>query len=279
MTSFDRTYTFDINKQQIVYHRFGNGEPVLFIHGITTYSFIWRKIWPYFSDDYDVIVVDLAGCGESSKNIEGSYSLKNHAFMLTELIKHLNLKYVNLVCHDVGGGIGQIMVVNNTVLFKSLTLINTVAYNYWPVQPIISMRTPIIRNLAMISLDLGAFRLLVKRGMYHRNRVDDELMSFFWKPMDTRDGRKAFLYFAHCLNNQDLMEIKEDLAALRLPVLIIRGEGDVFLRKVISEDLHKNIRNSQYEKISTGGHFIQEDEPEQLSQLILNFYRGLNGRG
>lgn len=279
MTSFDRTYTFDINQQQIVYHRYGNGEPVLFIHGITTYSFIWRKIWPYFSDDYGVIVVDLAGCGESSKNIEGSYSLKNHAFMLTELIKHLNLKNVNLVCHDVGGGIGQIMVVNNTVLFKSLTLINTVAYNYWPVQPIISMRTPIIRNLAMISLDLGAFRLLVKRGMYHRNRVDDELMSFFWKPMDTRDGRKAFLYFAHCLNNQDLMEIKEELAALRLPVLIIRGEGDVFLRKVISEDLHKNIHNSQYEKISTGGHFIQEDEPVQLSQLILHFYRGLNGRG
>ena len=279
MASFDRTYTFDIDHQQIVYHRFGKGEPVLFVHGITTYSFIWRNVCPHFTPGYDVVVVDLAGCGESSKNIEGSYSLKNHASMLTELIEHLELKNVHLVCHDVGGGIGQIMVVNNTSLFKSLTLINSVAYDYWPVQPIISMRTPIIRNLAMISLDLGAFRLLVKRGMYYRNRVDDELMSFFWKPMDTRDGRKAFLYFAHCLNNQDLIEIKDDLAALQLPVLIIRGEGDVFLRKVISEDLHKNIRNSQYKKISTGGHFIQEDEPEQLSQLILNFYRGLNGRG
>jgi len=279
MTTFNRTYTFDIDHQQIVYHRFGNGEPVLFIHGITTYSFIWRNIWPHFISDYDVIAVDLAGCGESSKNIDTSYSLKNHAYMLTKLIEHLDLKNVHLVCHDIGGGIGQIMAVKSKGLFKSLTLINSVAYDYWPVQPIISMRTPIIRNLALISLDLGAFRLLVKRGMYYRNRVDDELMSFFWKPMKTRDGRKAFLYFAHCLNNQDLMEIKDDLTALHLPVLIIRGEGDVFLRKVISEDLHKNLPNSQYKKISTGGHFIQEDEPEQLSQLILKFYRGLNGRG
>ncbi len=131
----------------------------------------------------------------------------------------------------------------------------------------------------MISLDLGAFRLLVKRGMYHRERVNDALMSLFWKPMNTAEGRKAFLYFAHCLNNNDLMELKEELSKLALPVLIIRGEADVYLQKAISEDLYKNLPNATYKKIITGGHFIQEDEPEQLSDLILSFHKELNDRG
>nr|WP_321408252.1 alpha/beta hydrolase [uncultured Carboxylicivirga sp.] len=279
MAAFERTYTFDIAHQSIAYHRIGKGEPVMFIHGITTYSFIWRNIVPFFAENYDVIAVDLAGCGESSKNIDDSYSLKSHAGMLLKLIEHLDLQNVHLVCHDVGGGVGQIMAVRHTSLFKSITLINTVAYDYWPVQPIISMRTPIIRNLAMISLDLGAFRLLVKRGMYHRERVNDALMSLFWKPMNTSEGRKAFLYFAHCLNNNDLMELKDELSKLALPVLIVRGEADVYLQKAISDDLYKNLPNATYKKIITGGHFIQEDEPEQLSDLILSFHKELNGRG
>nr|WP_321450716.1 alpha/beta hydrolase [uncultured Carboxylicivirga sp.] len=279
MIFFEKAYTFDIAHKCITYYRQGEGEPVLFLHGITTYSFIWRRILPYFVNKYDVIAVDLAGCGLSSKNIDGSFSLKSHANMMLKLIEHLQLKKVHLVCHDVGGGIGQIMAVQQAQLFKSLTLINTVAYDYWPVQPIISMRTPIIRNLAMISLDLGAFRLLVKRGLFHRDRVNNELMALFWKPMKTGDGRKAFLYFAHCLNNSDLMEIREKLKELKLPVLIIRGEADIFLRKVISEELHRNLPNSQYKKIMTGGHFIQEDEPEQLSNVILNFLKEINERG
>ncbi|MCU4163532.1 alpha/beta fold hydrolase [Carboxylicivirga caseinilyticus] len=101
MAAFEQTYTFDIAHQSIAYHRFGKGEPVLFIHGITTYSFIWRNIVPFFAENYDVIAVDLAGCGESSKNIDDSYSLKNHAGMLLKLIDHLDLHNVHLVCHDV----------------------------------------------------------------------------------------------------------------------------------------------------------------------------------
>lgn len=276
MELFNQTHTFNIEHQQIVYYRMGKGEPVLFIHGITTYSFIWRKVVPFFKDGYEIIVVDLAGCGDSSKNIDDSYSLKSHAGMLYKLIKHLGFNKIHLVCHDVGGGIGQIMAVKHTNLFKSLTLINSVAYDFWPVQPIISMRTPFIRNLALISLDLGAFRFLVKRGMYYRERVTNELMELFWKPLKTSEGRKAFLYFAYCLNNKDLTDISDDLSRLNLPVLIIRGDVDVFLSKIISENLHSNLPNSQYKVITTGGHFIQEDEPKQVSNLILNFHKGIN---
>ncbi len=263
--------TIAIEHQELVYYRMGEGEPILFIHGITTYSFIWRNVIPGFIENYDVITVDLAGCGDSSKNIDDSYSLKNHSRMLLELIDKLELTKIHLVCHDVGGGIGQIMAVHRPDQILSLTLINAVAYDFWPVQPIISMRTPVIRQLAMASLDLGVFKFIVSRGVYNRGNVNDKLMDYFWKPMKTTEGRKAFLYFAHCLNNNDLLEIIDDIHALKMPVLIIRGEADIFLSRKISEKLHENINGSKLVSIRTGGHFIQEDEPKLLANLILEF--------
>lgn len=256
---------------ELNYYRNGEGETVLLIHGITTYSFIWRNIWPLLEKKYDVIAVDLFGCGESDKPLEIQFSLKHHSEILKEFIDKLGIKKLHIVGHDVGGGIAQIFVVNYKSLVNTLTLVNTVAYDFWPVQPIIAMRTPIIRQLVMASLDLGTFRLVVKRGVYHKNRVTDELMSLFWQPMRTKQGRKAFLHFAKCLNNQDLLDIEKDLREFQLPTMIIRGDADVYLSSAIAEKLQSEIPNCQLIRISTGGHFIQEDEPEKLGEILISF--------
>ncbi len=260
-----------IDDHELVYYRIGQGEPLLLVHGITTYSFIWRNLIPYIENRYELIIVDLLGCGDSDKSIDVEFSLKNHAKIMADLLEALHISKVHLVGHDVGGGICQIMAVRYAELVISLTVINTVAYDFWPVQPIISMRTPIIRQLAMASLDLGAFRFIVKRGLYHSNRLTKELMDQFWYPMKKSAGRKAFLYFSHCLNNQDLLEIVDEIESLQIPVLIIRGDKDVYLSRQIADKLHKNIKGSILKVIPTGGHFIQEDEPELIAEYIDDF--------
>jgi len=261
-----------INGWQIAYHRIGKGEPVMLIHGITTYSFIWDRLVPLLSDKYELIIPDLLGCGYSDKPLNVEYSLINHAEILKNLLSNLDIEKVHFVGHDVGGGIGQIFIIRYPERLIDLTMINTVAYDYWPVQPIIAMRTPIIRQLAMASIDLGSFKLLIRRALYHKDRLTRELFEKFWQQMKTNEGRKAFLHFAKCLNNQHLMDLIEDLRRISQNVLIIRGNADVFLSPKISERLHEDIPNSKYVKIATGGHFIQEDEPEQLAGHLISFF-------
>lgn len=260
-----------IDGHELVYYRLGIGEPLLLVHGITTYSFIWRNLIPFLESRYELIIVDLLGCGDSDKSIDVEFSLSKHAEVLADLLKALHIHQVHLIGHDVGGGVCQIMSVKSKELVLSLTVINTVAYDFWPVQPIISMRTPIIRQLAMATLDLGAFRFIVKRGIYHTNRLTKALMDQFWYPMKSSAGRKAFLHFAHCLNNRDLLEITDDLHRLEIPVLIIRGERDVYLSSQIANELHRNIKGSKLVSIRTGGHFIQEDEPAMIAECINDF--------
>ena len=168
-----------VNGINLAFRREGSGQPILLIHGISSNSFIWNDIISHLSNKYDLIAVDLLGCGQSDKTNEISYSIKSQALLLSKFIDKLGLKKLHLIGHDVGGGIGQIMAVNNPELFYSFTMINTIAYNYWPVQPIITMRTPVIRQIALSTLDFGAFKIIIKRGFYYKEKVTKELMDQF----------------------------------------------------------------------------------------------------
>ncbi len=256
---------------KLAYTRQGQGETVLLVHGITTYSFIWRKIIPVLAKNYDVIAVDILGCGASDKPLDVSYAIKDHAEMLREFISGLGVKKFHFVGHDLGGGMGQILAVNHPEMLHSLTLINSVAYDFWPVQPITAMRTPIIRHFMMSAFDLGAFRVFIRKGIYHKESITEELIALFNAPMQSPEGRKAFLHFAKCLDNHNLMDIEADLRKLTLPVLILRGDADPFLSVAISERLHAEIPGSELRRIATAGHFIQEDEPEWVSGHLLQF--------
>ena len=274
MSTQPETRRCSVSGHQLAYHREGTGEPALLVHGITTYSFIWRRIVPLLSAQYDVISVDLLGCGESDKPLDVDYSIKHQTDLLSEFVAQLGISTFHYVGHDIGAGIGQIFAVRYPEHLFDLTLINTVAYAFWPVQPIIAMRTPIIRQLAMATLDFGTLKLLVKRGIYHKDRVTPELMDLFGMPMKTREGRKAFLHFAECLNNQHLLEIEEALREMRLPVLIIRGDADFYLSSEISHRLHQEIPGNKLVRIATGGHYIQEDEPQQVVDNMMCFFEG-----
>ena len=261
-----------IGGYSLAYNRKGNGEVVLLVHGITTWSFIFENIFHELSKNYDVISLDLLGCGRSDKPANEDLSLKNHAALIKIFVDTIGLNKFHFVGHDLGGGIGQIFTVNNSERVLSLSLINSVAYDFWPVQPIITMRTPIVRQLAMASLEMGMFKLIVKRGLFHKDKLTPELMNQFWSPMKTKEGRKAFLQFAHCLDNKHLLEISDNLVSLRTPVLIIRGDSDVYLSSSIAEKLHHEIRGSKLERISSAGHFLMIDEPNWLIEKLQSFF-------
>ena len=194
----------DVGGFRIAYRREGGGEPMILIHGITTYSFLWREMMPFLAREYDVTALDLLGCGDSSKPLEADYSIAAQADLVLGLMDGLGLGRVHLVGHDIGGGVAQIMAVRNPGRFLSLALINSVAYDYWPVQPIVTMRVPILRIIALAALDMGIFRKIVERAFYHRGKVTEELMEAFQQPLRTPEGKRGFLNLAAGLDNSQL---------------------------------------------------------------------------
>jgi pimeloyl-ACP methyl ester carboxylesterase len=262
-----------ISDRRVAYRRSGRGETVLLVHGITTNSFVWREIVPRLSESFDAIAIDLLGCGGSDLSLDADASIAAQAELAAEFIRTLEIGPCHLVGHDIGGGIAQLLAVRNRELIRSMTVVNPVGYDFWPVQPIVAARTPILRQLVMATLDIRTLRLVVKRALYHRELLDDELMALFWDQMSTTDRRKAFLHLARSLNSEQLLAIEGDLRTLDLPTLILRGDADIYLSAKICERLYGDIPGSRLERISTGGHFVQIDEPDWVTDHLLGFFK------
>lgn len=269
--------TCQVDGYSIAYYREGEGEVILLVHGITTYSFIWRRIFTDLARFFDVIAIDLLGCGDSDKPLDVSYSLNAHADRIKSFAATLGIHTFHFIGHDLGGGIGQIFAARHPELLYDLILINSVGYDFWPVQPITSLKTPVIRHIIMASIDLGALNILVRRGFYRVEKVTDELIGLFLRPFQTGEGRKAFLHFASCLDNRDLMDIAASLKKLRFPVLIIRGDADPYLGRIIALELHKEIPASKLLCVPGASHFIQEEKPAELTEAIVSFLGGARG--
>ena len=95
----------DVLGSRMHYVEQGMGDPILFLHGNPTSSYLWRNIIPYASPHGRAIAVDLIGMGLSGKpNLD--YRFFDHAEYLDRFIETLGLRDLTLVLHDWGSGLG-----------------------------------------------------------------------------------------------------------------------------------------------------------------------------
>ena len=91
----------------ISYADTGAGDPVVFIHGNPTSSYLWRNIIPYLAPRARCVAPDLIGMGASGPSATGTYRFADHARHLDAFFEDLNLKRnVTIVVHDWGSALG-----------------------------------------------------------------------------------------------------------------------------------------------------------------------------
>src|SRR5213594_1007735 len=85
----------------------GTGNPVVFLHGNPTSSYLWRNIIPFAAQHGRCLAPDLVGMGQSSKSPRQSYRFDDHARYLDAWFEALDLTSdVTLVLHDWGSALG-----------------------------------------------------------------------------------------------------------------------------------------------------------------------------
>src|SRR5229473_2948531 len=88
----------------------GQGDPIVFLHGNPTSSYLWRNIMPHVQGLGRIIAPDLIGMGDSQKLPEsgpGSYTFVEHRSFLDALLEALGVhERVTFVVHDWGSALG-----------------------------------------------------------------------------------------------------------------------------------------------------------------------------
>ena len=95
----------EIHGSKIHYVDEGEGDPILFLHGNPTSSYLWRNIIPHMISKGRCIAPDLIGMGKSDKP-EIAYRFLDHVKYLETFIEELGLTNITLVIHDWGSALG-----------------------------------------------------------------------------------------------------------------------------------------------------------------------------
>ena len=96
--------------REMAYVEVGEGDPIVFLHGNPTSSFLWRNVIPHLESFGRCIAPDLIGMGDSDKlpdSDSSTYRFVEHRCYLDALLEALDVRQrVTLVIHDWGSGLG-----------------------------------------------------------------------------------------------------------------------------------------------------------------------------
>ncbi len=261
-----RTFAGDI-----AYLRKGQGPALLLIHGIPSSSYLWHDILDPLAEHFDVLAPDLLGYGDSDKRLDADLSIAAQARYMVAFMESLGVHQAAVVGHDIGGGIAQLMAVDEPQRVARLILIDSVVDNNWPVHDIARLKEPVWDQI-MVNLDLrDGFRKGLEAGMTAHERITDELVNEWTRPFQDLGGRRAYLRTARALNNRDLTSRSRHIQDIETPTLILWGANDKFLEPRWADTLKHKLHDSTVEVIEPGGHFLPIDRPEVVVDAIMRF--------
>jgi pimeloyl-ACP methyl ester carboxylesterase len=248
------------------------GEPdapaVLFLHGFPTSSFLWRSLVPMLPPAMRAIVPDVLGAGDSDKPDGVPLGIRAQAGYLVELLDGLGLGRVAVVGHAHGGGVAQLLAMEGRA--ELLVLIDTIAFDTWPSEPMRELQQLVVRDGAMVDALIGsAFDI----GMAHRDRLAREAVAEYQRPFRGDEGVKAFARWATSFDGVGLAGREDELAALDIPVFILWGEDDPFMPPESADRLNELIPRSGLALLPGCKHFLPEEAPQTLAPLLYEYLR------
>jgi haloalkane dehalogenase len=263
--------SIEVNGLNLHYLEAGQGEVVLLLHGWPTSAYLWRNIIPTLAATKRVIALDLAGFGKSDKPLHVFYSFDFYTDLIAGFLDQLKITQANLVVHDLGGPVGLMWAVRRHQAVLRLVFLNTLIYPKlsWANRLfILATYVPYFKGRLSSSKGIKA---AMRIGM--TTRLDAEGIAAYQEPFQDAVSQKVLLKTVQGLSIKGLKEIAHKLPDFKIPVALIYGEDDRILKDVAQtmQHLKRDMPHAELTAIAEAGHFLQEDVPEKLSQLLADF--------
>lgn len=245
-----------VNEVELYYDLQGEGEPIVFIHGLLDDSSVWNAQIELFTANYRVITYDLRGHGRSDKP-KGNYSIQTLADDLYALMNELNLEKAMIVGHSEGGMVAILFTLDHPDKVSKLVLVSSGAKASL-LQGLFSRLKSILPYGTFVKMVTGTkyrkpSEQVTERAMEIAMNVPKHVMNEYWNALT---------------GNYD---VKRSLYRIETPTLIIAGEKDTLIPLSRSKLLIKGIEGSELRTIPECGHMVMIEKPGELNEILQEF--------
>ena len=282
---YPRAFT-DVLGDRMAYVDVGDGDPIVFLHGNPTSSYLWRNVMPHLEGAGRLIAPDLIGMGDSAKLSDSGprrYTLVEHRRYLDQLLDQLGVsERATFVVHDWGSALGFDWSNRHRQAVKGIAymeaIVQPLTWSDWP-EPyrgiFQAFRSPageemiLTKNMFVESILPGAvLRKLTEEEMAHYRRPFVEAgearrPTLTWPRQIPIDGEPA-----------DVVEIVSTyadwLSSSPVPKLFMNAEPGAILTGAQREFCR--TWPHQTEVTVPGVHFVQEDSPDPIGEALLSWY-------
>lgn len=225
-----------VNGIRLYYEIYGEGAPILLLHGNSESIASFSKQIPELSRNHKVIAVDTRGQGRSSEDGK-QYTYDLFAEDMNALLDYLHLDSVNVVGWSDGGNTGLIMAID------------------YPTR---------VRKLAVMGANVFIDKTVVDPWVFKNLHKQQELLA-----KDTAYASQNRSRLITLLLTEPRHRF-EDLKAISCPVLVMAGEKDI-IKETHTRQIAQNIGNSQLVIFPGGTHDEPTDNPGLFNKTVLEF--------
>ena len=248
-----------INQIKLNHEIYGEGPPLLFIHGLGSSIQDWENQVAHFANHYKVIVYDLRGHGKSDKP-NGPYAVSQFASDTAILMRELNLPATHVVGHSLGGMIAFQLALDFPDLVKTLTIVNsapTIVFSAWKNRMFLASRKLNVKILGLHSLSRSLGESLFPKPEQANLR---EQFITRWRENDPQ----AYLHSLHAFEHWD---VTERLKTLDCPTLIITADRD-YTTVAYKQAYLRHIKHAEFVVIHDSRHMTIIDQPEIFNKTL-----------
>ena len=245
-----------VNGIDLAYERRGSGQPLLLIHGFPLDRTTWDQVAILLESDFDLIIPDLRGFGESSP-IQSPYRMTDIADDLIGLLNHLGVDKTAVAGHSMGG-------------YAALALAGK-----YPQR---------VSGLALISSQAAADTSERKAGRYKTAQdvgdggtgvvVDGMTPKFSDNAETQKYVREVMLRQkpSGMIGGLEAMAEREDrnsiLASLQVPLALIHGDADTLIPVDKAREIKSSVASATLVELSGVGHLPMVDAPKETAEAI-----------
>ncbi|MCY6382631.1 haloalkane dehalogenase [Hoeflea prorocentri] len=271
----------------------GDGDPILFLHGQPTSSYLWRNIMPFVEGKGRIIAPDNIGFGKSDQP-DLDYTFLDHYRYFEAFVEELGLKDITLVVHDWGSGLGLHYAAEHPDNVKGIVTMEALIA---PILPAVSYEA--------MPKELGGFfsfvrspegRKLIVEGNgwltgdgfltgFTDRPLADEALRTYQAPHTTEKSRVQVNQWPNeipiggepATTTQIIGNYNAFLEKTDIPWLFLYASPGATAPEAAADYWAERAKNIETVYIGHGLHYVQEDQPYAIGRAIADWYRRLDG--